>query len=143
MNLPLKNQRPDNVPTLREALKRFNFKLALTLAALIIVFIAVFRLLKLYDLYLVAIVIYTAVTLAAAIYYIVYNRGVLSGKVTPDMLPAEWSAEQKQAMIDDIAARQKRSKWVLLILIPMIFVFGFELLELYFFPLITSLFSGS
>lgn len=143
MNLPLKNQRPDNVPTLREALKRFNFKLALTLAALIIVFIAVFRLLKLYDLYLVAIVIYTAVTLATAIYYIVYNRGVLSGKVTPDMLPAEWSAEQKQAMIDDIAARHKRSKWVLLILIPMIFVFGFELLELYFFPLITSLFSGS
>ena len=124
-------------------MKRFNYKLALTLAALIIVFIAVFRLLKLYDLYLVAVILYTAVTLGVAIYYIIYNRGVISGKVTPDMLPAEWSAEQKQAMIDDIAARRKKSKWALLILIPMIFVFALELLELYFFPLILSLFSGN
>ena len=139
----MKNQCPNNIPTIRQALKRFNYKLALTLAALIIVFIAVFRLLKLYDLYLVAIILYTAVTLGVAIYYIIYNRGVISGKPTPDMLPAEWSTEQKQAMIDDIAARRKKSKWALLILIPMIFVFALELLELYFFPLILSLFSGN
>lgn len=139
----MKNQRPNNVPSLREALKRFNFKLAFRLAALIIVCMAVFRLLKLYGLYLVAVILYTAVTLGVAVYYIVYNRGVLSGKVTPDMLPAEWSAEQKQSMIDDIAARHKKSKWVFLIVVPMIFVFAFELLELYFFPLILSLFSGN
>ena len=110
-----------------------------SLAALIILFMAVFRLLKLYDLYLFAIILYSAVTLAVAIYYIIYNRGVISGKVTPDMLPAEWSAAQKQALIDDLASRRKKSKWALLILLPMIIVFAFELLELYFFPLIRSL----
>ncbi len=121
---------------------RFNFRLVFRLAGLIIVFMSVFRLLKMYDLYLVAIVLYSTATFAVAIYYIVYNRGVFS-KVTPEMLPAEWSAEQKKAMIDDIAARRKKSKWAILILLPMIFVFGFELLELYFFPLILSIFSGN
>lgn len=135
----MKNQRPSNTPKLGDVLKRFNFRLAASLAALIILFIAVFRLLKLYGLYLFAIILYSAVTLAVAIYYIIYNRGVISGKVTPDMLPAEWSAAQKQALIDDLAARRKKSKWALLILLPMIIVFAFELLELYFFPLIRAL----
>ena len=121
--------------------KAFHYKLAAKLAGLIILFLAIFRLLKLYDLYLFAIVLYTSVTLGIAIYYIVYNRGVLTEKITPEMLPPEWSAEKKQAMIDDIALRRKRSKWAQLILIPMVLVYIFEILELYVFPMITGLFA--
>ena len=139
----MKKQTPGKTSSPRGAFKSFNYKLAFKLAALIILFISVFRLLKLYDLYLFAIVLYTAVTLGVAIYYIVYNRGVLSGKITPEMLPAEWSDQQKNAMIDDLTARRQKSKWTHLILIPMVFVYGFELLEVYFFPLLRSLFSGS
>ena len=139
----MKKQRPANVPSLKEALGRFNFRLVFKLAAFIIIFMSVFRLLKLYDLYLVAVIAYTAITLAVAIWYIAYNKGMVSGKITPDMLPTDWSADQKKAFIDDLTERRKKSKWVLLILIPMVFVFGFELLELYFFPLIRSLFSTS
>ena len=124
---------------LREALQKFNFRLASKLAALIVLFYAVFCLLKLYDLHLFAVILYTAVALGAAIYYVVYNRGVLSGKVTPEMLPADWSDEQKQAFIDDMTARRQKSKWVQLILIPMVFVYAFELLEFYFFPLLRSI----
>ena len=121
--------------------KPFNLKLAAKLAGLIILFVALFRLLKLYDLYLFAIILYTAVTLGVAIYYIVYNRGVLTEKISPEMLPADWSAEKKQAMIEDIDARRRRSKWAQLVLLPMVFVYLFEILELYVFPVITGLFS--
>ena len=122
---------------------RFNLRLVTTLSASIIGFLALFRLLKNLNLYLFAVILYSVITLSVALWYIIYNKGVISGTVSPDMLPAEWSAEQKQSMIDDIAARHKKSKWVFLIVVPMIFVFAFELLELYFFPLILSLFSGN
>ena len=138
----MKKQRSDGTPTLRDAVKKFNYKLALRLSALIILAVAVFRLLKLYDLYLFAIILYTAVMLGVTVYYIVYNRGVLSGSITPEMLPAEWSDEQKNAMIEDMSARRRKSRWVQLVLIQLIFTYAFELLELYFFPLVRSLFSG-
>ena len=137
----MKDHRPSNIPSLRETLQRFNIKLVLTLSSLIIIFLAVFRLLKTFDLYIVAIVLYTAITAVVAFYYIIYNKGNISGKVTPDMLPAEWSHEQKQELIDDLARRRQKSKWALLILIPMLIVFGLEALELYFFPMLSDMFS--
>ena len=135
----MKNKAPQNKPTLGQAFRGFNIRLALTLSALILVFLATFKLMKSLDLYLVAITLYTAITLAVALWYIIYNKGSVSGPITPGMLPADWSADQKQAFIDDLLARRKRSKWALLILIPMIVVFGFELLELYIFPPLTAL----
>lgn len=135
----MKNKVPQNKPTLGQAFRGFNIRLALTLSALIIVSLAVFKLLKNLDLYLIAVVLYTAITLVVALWYIIYNKGSVSGAVTPNMLPAEWSADQKQAFLDDLMARRKRSKWALLILIPMIVVFGFELLELYVFPPLSTL----
>ena len=130
----LKNKTPHNKPDLKQALRRCNVRLALTLSALVIIALAAFKLLKNLDLYLFAVILYTAITLVTALWYIIYNKGNVSGKVTPDMLPAEWSADQKQGFLDDLAARRKKSKWALLILIPMIVVFGFEMLELYIFP---------
>ena len=138
----MKDQRPGPVPSLRETLRRFNIRLVLTLSALIIVALAVFRLLKTLDLYIPAIIIYTAITLAVAFYYIIYNKGNISGKVTPDMLPLDWSKDQKHAFIDDLAQRRKKSKWALLVLLPMIIVFAFEILELYFFPMLGHIFSA-
>ncbi len=114
----------------------------LVMAGLTVIFISVFRLLKTSDLYLLAVALYTAAALGVAVYYIIYNKGVLSGTVTPQMLPSDWSAEKRQDFINDLATRRKRSKWALMVLIPLIFVFGFELLELYFFPMLSELFSG-
>lgn len=108
---------------------------------MIILFIAVFRLLKTYELFIVAVILYTVIGLAAALYYIIYNRGVISGRITPEMLPKEWSPEQKQAMVDDIAARRRRSKWAILVFVPVIATVCFELLESYFFPLMLSFFT--
>ena len=118
-----------------------NLRLVVLLIAMIILFIAVFRLLKTYELFIVAVILYTVIGLAAALYYIIYNRGVISGRITPEMLPKEWSPEQKQAMVDDIAARRRRSKWAILVFVPVIATVCFELLESYFFPLMLSFFT--
>ena len=96
-----------------------------------------------YNLFAVAVILYTVIGLSAAVYYIIYNRGVLSGDITPEMLSPTLTAEQKQAMIQDIADRRKKSKWVFLILIPTLTVFAFEMLERYFFPMLFSLFTGA
>ena len=135
----MKNKVPQNKPDLKLALRRFNFRLVTTLAGLIILFIAAFKLLENLGLYLVAVALYSVITLAVALWYIIYNKGNISGKVTPDMLPLEWSLDRKQAFIDDLATRRKKSKWALLILIPMILVFGLEMLELYVFPSVSAL----
>ena len=130
-NLPQKNE-------LKKAFSRFNVRLVTRLAALIIVALAVFRLLENLGLYVIAVTLYSLITLATALWYIIYNKGNVSGRVTPDMLPAEWSAEKKQELIDDLAARRKKSKWAFLILIPMIVVFGAEMLRLYVLPLFNN-----
>lgn len=135
----MKNKQPQNRPSLKESFRRFNIRLALTLSALIILFLAVFILLKNLDLYVVAVLLYSTITLVVALWYIIYNKGMVSGKVTPEMLPPEWSTEKKQALIDELAARRKKSKWALLILIPMIVVFGVEMLTLYVFPSLSVL----
>ena len=92
-----------------------------------------------YDLHLAATAIYTTITLSVALWYIIYNKGMITGRLTPEMLPAEWSSAQKQALIEELARRRKKSKWALLILIPMIAVFAFEILEIYFFPTLMQL----
>ena len=137
----MKKQEPQNKPDLKLALSRFNFRLVSTLAGLIIIFIAAFKLLENLGLYLFGVILYSAITLVVALWYIIYNKGSISGKVTPEMLPLEWSLAEKQAFIDDLAARRKRSKWALLILIPMILVFGLEMLELYVLPSVNTLLS--
>ena len=137
--IQLKKQAPQNKPDLKTALGRFNVRLASTLAGLIIIFIAAFKLFENLGMYLFGVILYSVITLVVALWYIIYNKGSISGKVTPEMLPPEWSLAEKQAFIDDLAARRKRSKWALLILIPMILVFGLEMLELYVLPSVNTL----
>lgn len=138
----LKNKIPQNKPTLKGALGRVNLRLVATLSALIIVFLAGFKLLKNLDLYLLAVILYSTVTLVTALWYIIYNKGMVSGGVTPAMLPSEWSDERKRAFIEDLSARRKRSRPALLILTPMVVVFGLECLELYVFPPLAALLSS-
>ena len=113
--------------------RRFNFGLAGGLLCLSLLAILIFRTAKELSLgaYIAVIAIYSVITLAAAIWFITVNRGVLSSRITSDMLPAEWSTEQKKAFMDDLAARRKRSKKALIILIPMIAAFFFEVLDIY------------
>ena len=63
--------------------------------------------------------------------YLIYNRAFINKDVTPDMLPSDWSDEKKQAFIDGNRRRAERSRWMLLLLIPFVFVFMAEAIYLF------------
>lgn len=63
--------------------------------------------------------------------YLLYNRGFVNKDVTVDMLPDDWSEEKKQAFVDGNRRREEKSRWLLFLLIPFIFVFMAEALYLF------------
>lgn len=63
--------------------------------------------------------------------YIVYNHAFVHKDVTVDMLPDDWPDEKKTAFVADVRRRAEKSRWLLLLLIPFIFVFMAEALYLF------------
>ena len=67
-------------------------------------------------------------------------RGFSRRGVTPEMLPEEWSEEQKEAWIEDGKERMRRSKWMIVPIFALVFTFGVDLIELFFLPFVKELF---
>lgn len=84
--------------------------------------------------YLVAMTVFIAV-------YIIYNRAFARKNMTVDMLPDEWSDEEKREFIEDGKRRLKKSSWMLMFIIGFIFTFAFDLFELYFIPWLDGILS--
>lgn len=72
--------------------------------------------------------------------YIIYNRGFSRKGIKYEMLPPEWSEERKREFIESGEKRLKKSKWMLTILLPMLFIYGYELVDLFFVPIVLRLF---
>lgn len=120
--------------------KRVPIKRIVALSVNIILFLGIFLVAWDNGLELVASAVYGVITLAVALYYILYNRGTIGKLPTPEMLPPSWDKAQREAFLADLKARRERSKWAMLILIPMIVVFGYKALEITFFSQFPSLF---
>lgn len=75
--------------------------------------------------------IYAAIATALALTYIIYNRGLSRRGVTIEMLPDTMSAAEKEEFIADAQRRMKRSRWILALLIPFLFTFLFDAVELF------------
>ena len=84
--------------------------------------------------YLVALTVFVAV-------YIIYNRAFARRNMTVEMLPDEWSSEEKLEFIEDGKRRLKKSSWMLMFIIGFIFTFAFDLFELYFIPWLDGMLS--
>lgn len=67
------------------------------------------------------------------IVYIVYNRGFSRKGVTEEMLPPEWTQEQKFEFIESGKVRLQRSKWILVFIIAILFTFIVEAFVLFVF----------
>ena len=65
--------------------------------------------------------------------YIIYNRGFSRKGVTEDMLPSDWTPEQKFEYIESGRVRLQRSKWVLVFIIAILFTFIVEAFVLFVF----------
>jgi hypothetical protein len=75
--------------------------------------------------------IYAAITVALTLTYLIYNRGLSRRGVTIEMLPDTMSQSEKEEFIADAERRMKRSKWMLAILVPFLFTFLFDAVELF------------
>jgi hypothetical protein len=82
-------------------------------------------------------IIYTVLAALLALGYVIYNRGFVYKDATPQMLPDTLTPDQKQTILDEAAARDQRSRWVLTLLLPMVVsvlldvLFTFVLIDLF------------
>ena len=81
----------------------------------------------------VVMVSYMIVLTVLMVVYIVYNRGFSRKGVTEEMLPAEWTQEQKFEFIESGKVRLQRSKWILVFIIAILFTFIVEAFVLFVF----------
>ena len=72
--------------------------------------------------------------------YLIYNRAFSRKNLTIDMLPGNWTAEQKESYISDGKRRMEKSKWMLYIIIPLFVPIALDALYLFTLPLIQNLF---
>lgn len=85
-------------------------------------------------------IVYSVLLAAFSFTYVIYNRGFSRRGVTVDMLPDDWPPEKKTEFVESAAYRMERSKWMLTILLPLIAIYGYEIMDLYVIPNIIALF---
>ena len=88
---------------------------------------------------IVAPVIFWVVLAGFLIAYLIYNRAFSRRNITIDMLPRDWTTEQKESYIADGKRRMERSKWMLYIIIPVLVPIALDALYLFTLPIIQSL----
>ena len=79
----------------------------------------------------VVMVLYLALLLGFVLAYLIYNRFFYRRGLTHEDLPDDWSAEQKIEFLADGERRMARSKWMLLIIFPLIVTFLFDAVDLF------------
>ncbi|MBQ3482566.1 MAG: hypothetical protein IJA78_00115 [Clostridia bacterium] len=79
----------------------------------------------------VVMVVYLFLLLGFVLAYLIYNRFFYRRGLTPEQLPDDWSAEQKTEFLADGERRMARSKWMLLIILPLIVTFLFDAVDLF------------
>ena len=85
--------------------------------------------------------IYMVLATVLILIYVIYNRGLSRRRLTEDMLPADWSEEQKWEFLADGERRLRRSSWMLIPIFAFLFTFAFDLLELFILPTVRGFFS--
>lgn len=78
--------------------------------------------------------IYLAAGGALALWYIIYNRGFNTKGKTPDMLSDKLSLEERKELIRAGEERFEKTRWVLLILLPLLLVFLIDTVYLFMIP---------
>ena len=125
MLLP-KNNRPPKKPLNPRAKRDAAIILVLTVALAIIYYGSMT-----FDFGIYVMWAYMITFAALLITFLAYNRGFVNKNVTADMLPPDWSEEKKADFLNKTAAREKKSRWMLIFIIPFALVFIIEAIYLF------------
>lgn len=90
---------------------------------------------------LVTFIIYGIVTAGFVFSYLIYNRGLSRLRVTPDMCPPEWPEDKKLEFVADGKRRIEKSKWMLTVIIPLIAIYGYEVVDQFIIPAMKAFFA--
>ena len=115
-----------------------NFITLLELLGTIAVVFVTYRVLMNFRFFDIVLIIYMVLAAICVFTYVIYNRGMSRVNVTPEMLPDDWSDEQKQEFIDDGKRRLQRSKPLLMLTFAFVFTFCVDIIELVIIPMVKS-----
>ena len=76
-------------------------------------------------------VLYLSLLLGFTVAYLIYNRFFYRHGLTRDRLCPDWSEAQKDAFLADAKRRFDRSRWMMLIIFPLLFTFFMETADLF------------
>ncbi len=129
---------------------KVNIKLYLSFAAAVVVIFGIYRVVvSAVNAGLIAPMWYSAIMwayllLAGAgfVAVVILNRGFSGGVPTADQLPSAWNHIEKANYIKEAADRRRKAKFFLIPTVAFVFVFIYEIIELYYFPAISDWFSS-
>ncbi len=126
--------------------KKPNIKLYLIFAASVTVIFGVYRIVLSavgeglippvgYD---IIMWVYLLLAGAGFITVVVLNRGFSGSLPTADELPTAWNHIEKKQYIENVERRRRIAKYFLVPTVAFVFVFMYEIIELYYFPAISD-----
>lgn len=74
---------------------------------------------------------YAALLVGFTLAYLIYNRFLYRKGLTKDDLNPAWTEEQKEAFLADGEEHLEKSKWMMLVILPLIFTFLCDALDLF------------
>ena len=78
--------------------------------------------------------VYLTIGGGLALWYVIYNKGFQTKGKTPEMLSDALPLQERQRLIEEGERRFEASRWALLILLPLLFVFFFDIIYLFMIP---------
>ena len=78
-----------------------------------------------------AMILYMALLVGFVLGYLIYNRFLYRKNLTVEDLPDTMSPEEKEAFLADGKERLQKSKWVMLIILPLVITFLVDAVELF------------
>lgn len=67
--------------------------------------------------------------------YILYNRAFVLSKRTADSFPENMDRSEIEAIIEDSKKRSEKTKWMVFVIVPLIFTFMLDMLNLFVFDM--------
>ena len=125
----------EETPKAKKTFNRRDLGKLLLLVLVVAVIFGFYRVSLGFGFFKVVLWVYLAALPAFIIAYYIYNKGMSVKGVTEDMLPDEWSDEEKTKFIEDGKQRLRKSSWMLMIIVGLLLTFSVDLIELFALPL--------
>lgn len=128
----------------KKTTKKMDTKALKTLLLLVFVTLVIFlfyRMMMNFPHFEIVLLSYMVISVSFVVAYLIYNRGMTRRGVTTEMLPDDWSEEQKTEFVEDGIRRQKKSKWMIFPIFAFLFTFAMDAMELFVIPFFADMFT--